>query len=199
MLLPRTLEEVAHEGEQPGLFTASAASHVATLLFLGRVARPGIAVAVQRLCRVVTKWTTTHDRQFISLYVYLESIGKILLFAELSPADLHDVQLLLWSDADWRGDPEDTKSTSGLLIELYNPNTRRRWPIGWNVRRQGSTSSSTAEAETVALSFAVKHEGLPTLILLDQLRWRAPTNGIGGKGGQHPSYQRGYEGLQQKA
>ena len=56
-----SLEELAQEGEQPDLFTASAASRVATLLFLGRVARPDIAVAVQRFCRVVTKWTTSHD------------------------------------------------------------------------------------------------------------------------------------------
>ena len=92
-----------------------------------------------------------------------------MLFEELSPADRHDVQLLLWSDADWCGDPADTNSTSGLQLELYSSTTGRRWPIGWNVRRQGSTSSSTAEAETVAFAFAVKHEGLPTLILLDSL------------------------------
>ena len=79
------------------------------------------------------------------------------------------MQLLFWSDADWCGDPEDTKSTSGLLIELYSPTTGRRWPIALNERRQGSMSSSTAEAETVALAFAVKHEGLSTLILLGSL------------------------------
>ena len=75
----------------------------------------------------------------------------------------------MWSDADWAGDPEDSKSTSGLLFELTNPHNGCRWPISWSVKRQGSTSSSTAEAETVALCHAVKHEGLPTLILLDAL------------------------------
>ena len=35
------------------------------------------------------------------------------------------------------------------------------------MKRQGSTSNSTAEAETVALCYALKHEGLPTLILFD--------------------------------
>ena len=75
----------------------------------------------------------------------------------------------MWSDADWCGDSEETKSTSGLRLELLNPNTGWRWPISWSVRRQGSTSNSTAEAETVALCHAVKHESLPTLILLDAL------------------------------
>ena len=133
------------------------------------MARPDISVAVQRLCRVVTKWTTTHDAALTRLYAYLESAGPLALHSELSPDDLQDVQLVMWSDADWCGDSEDTKLTSGLFLELLNPFTGRRWPISWAVRRQGSTSSSTAEAETVALSYATKYEGIPTLILLDAL------------------------------
>ena len=58
-------EEIAVDGHSPGRFSSSAASHVATLLFLSRVARPDISVAVQTLCRVVTKWTITHDAQLI--------------------------------------------------------------------------------------------------------------------------------------
>ena len=56
-----------------------------------------------------------------------------------------------------------------MLLELLNPNNGRRWPISWSVKRQGSTSNSTAEAETVALCHAVKHKGLPILILFDAL------------------------------
>ena len=144
-------EDYGRLGEEPCKFSSSASSHVATLLFLSRVARPDISVAVQRLCRVVTKWTTTHDAALTRLYAYLESAGPLALHSELSPDDLQDVQLVMWSDADWCGESEDTKSTSGLLLELLNPFTGRRWPISWAVRRQGSTSSSTAEAETVAM------------------------------------------------
>ena len=54
-------EEIAVDGHSLARFSSSAASHVATLLFLSRVARLDISVAVQRLCRIVTKWTTTHD------------------------------------------------------------------------------------------------------------------------------------------
>ena len=84
--------------------------------FLSRVARPDISVAVQRLCRVVTKWTATHDAQLIRLYAYLDATGPIALSTELSPEDLDDVQLVIWSDADWAGDPEDSKFTSGSLL-----------------------------------------------------------------------------------
>ena len=75
----------------------------------------------------------------------------------------------MWSDADWCGDAEYTKSTSGLLLELLSPNTGRRLPISWAVRRQGSTSNFTCEAETVALCHATKHEGIPIQILIDAL------------------------------
>ena len=101
------------DGYSPGRFSSSAASHVATLLFLSRGARLDIPVAVQRLCRVVTKWTITHDTQLIRLYAYLDSAGPIALRSELSLEDLDEVQLVMWSDAGGAGDPEDTKSTSG--------------------------------------------------------------------------------------
>ena len=69
----------------------------------------------------------------------------------------------MWSDADWCGDAEHTKSTLGMLLELIDRNAGRRWLLSWAVRRHGATSSSTAEtetvAETVAVSFCTKHEG----------------------------------------
>ena len=88
-------------------------------------------MAAQRLCRVVTKWTTTYDAELICLYAYLDTTGPIALRAELSLEDLDGIQFVMWSDADWAGDPEDSKSTSGLLLELVNPNHGRCWPISW--------------------------------------------------------------------
>ena len=74
-------EELGQEGEEPGRFSHSASSHVATLLFLSLAARPDISVAAQRLCRVVSKRTTMHDAALIRLYAYLESAGPIALCA----------------------------------------------------------------------------------------------------------------------
>ena len=76
-----TLEELGEESYAPGRFSSSASSHVATLLFLSRVALPDISVAVQRLCRFVAKLTTTHDAQLIRLYAYLDTTGLIALHA----------------------------------------------------------------------------------------------------------------------
>ena len=160
-------EVVAEEGTPGGKFVKTCASHVATLLFLSRVARPDISVAVQRLCRVVSKWTTTHDVMLARLFSYLHSAGPMTLHAELGLQDLQQVELTLWSDADLCGDPEDTKSTSGMFLELQNLQTGARWPLSWSVKRQGATAGSTAEAETVALCSSIKHDALPMMTLLD--------------------------------
>ena len=162
-------EEYCQLGEVPGRYSSSASSHAAILINLSRVARPDISVAVQHLCRVVTKWTTTNDAAIICFYAYLQSACPLALRSELCPDDLDDVQLVMWSDADWCGDSEDTKLTSGLLLELLNPNTGRRWPLSRAVRRQGPTSNSTAKVKTLGLCHATKHEGLQTFILLDAL------------------------------
>ena len=115
-------EEIAKVGSSPGVFS-SCASYVATLLFLCRVARPDVSTAVQRLCRVVSKWTTTHDIILVRLFAYLKCVGPMALTASLGRCDFQSCQFFLWSDADLAGNPEDTKSTSGLFFEFANEKT----------------------------------------------------------------------------
>ena len=87
-------EEIAMVGSSPGVFS-SCASYVATLLFLCRFARPDVSTAVQRLCRVVSKWTTTHDIILVRLFAYLKCAGPMALTASLGRCDLQSCQLLL--------------------------------------------------------------------------------------------------------
>ena len=121
-----------------------------------RVAHPDVAVATQRLCTVVTKWTTTHDLALIRIFSYLRHAGKAKLKGELSPDDLNDLVLSAWSDADWAGESEHTQSTGGLWLELVGASSGRCWPISWGVKKQTSTASSSAESETVALSSNIR-------------------------------------------
>ena len=160
-------DDVAKEGTFPGEFSKSCASHAATLLFLSRVARPDLSTAVQRMCRVVSKWSSVHDAMLVRCFAYLKGAGPMALHAELSKTDLQGCQLILWSDADLAGDPEDTKCTSGLFIELVCEASGHRWPVTWSVRRQGATAGSAAEAETLALCSSVKQDEIPLMQLLD--------------------------------
>jgi hypothetical protein len=56
--------------------------------------------------------------------------------------------LSAFTDADWAGDPDDKRSTSGLLVYL-GPN-----PITWSAKKQLTMSRSSTESEYRALALA---------------------------------------------
>ena len=74
----------------------------------------------------------------------------------------------MFPDADLAGDLETTKSTSRPWIELQSADGKRCWPIACRSKRQGSTASSTYEAETISMATALKSEALPLLELFSE-------------------------------
>jgi hypothetical protein len=60
-------------------------------------------------------------------------------------------RVLGFSDSDYGGDRIDRKSTSGMIFLLGGG------PISWRSRKQHAVSTSTTEAEYIALSSAAKH------------------------------------------
>jgi len=173
-----------------GVYASSCASHAATLLFLARVCRPDLSTIVPRLCSNVTRWTTTDDRRLVRTMAYIESAGDLELFAKFSPSDLEEVVIQVFTDADWAGNPDTTKSTSGLWVRLFNPVSGNSWQISWNSRAQSHSASCTAEAEVVAyaaglsgdlaydpdivisMSTSVRQEALPIQLLFEVLLGR---------------------------
>ena len=55
-----------------------------------------------------------------------------------------------YSDANWAGDKEDRKSTSGYLFPLAGG------PVSWRSKKQDTVALLTAEAEYMALSSAAQ-------------------------------------------
>jgi len=163
-----TDKEWGNADDRTGVFSSTCASHVATYLFLGRVGRPDISVPVQRLCRNVSKWTVIDDWALTRLSAYLLHNADVHLYLSLSPLDLWDLVIRLYTDADWNGDASTTKSTNGCWLELYSPASGNTWAIAWSSTLQTSTSSSTCEAETVAMSKGLRTEALPVQDLMEQ-------------------------------
>ena len=85
------------------------------------------------------------------------------------PADLSDLVLHLYADADWVGDPTTTKSTTGVWLELYSPTSGHAWVLSWATVKQTATASSTREAESVGMSVGLRRDALPVQILIDTL------------------------------
>ena len=61
-----------------------------------------------------------------------------------------DGSLVVFSDADWAGDSNDRKSTSGYVFVINGG------AISWKSRKQTCVALSTAEAEYVALASAAQ-------------------------------------------
>ena len=156
--------------ETAGRFSSSCSSHAATSLFASRVGRPDLAVMTQRLCSAVSRWTTVHDSALVRLMAYAHHHSRMALHGSLSPDD--DVVIRSFSDADWSGDPETTKSTTRFWVELFAKGSGHSWPLAWGSMKQTSTSSSTAESEVVAASHAVRREVIPIQILMEAILGR---------------------------
>ena len=74
-----------------------------------------------------------------------------------------DLCLRLYVDADFAGDRQDAKSTSGGFLVLCGPNTF--FPLSWICKKQTAVSRSTTEAEVISLAYSLFSEALPILQL----------------------------------
>ena len=121
------------------------------------------------MCSRVTRWTVTDDIALIRFMSYVSEYHDLELFGQLSPNDLEHLAIRLWPDADWNGDSNTTKSTSGLYCELVGTESGNSFPLTWKVSHQTATSSSSAESETISTSTAVRHCALPVQTLISDM------------------------------
>ena len=165
---PYLAEDFVPKGQdEPGVMAKTASSHLMKVLFAARLCRPDLLVAITRLASKVSCWQRCHDRHLHRLFQYLAHNADMELYGTLSVEDLDSCVLVMSVDADLASDMETAKSTSGMFLELRSADGARCWPLSWRSKRQGSTASSTCEAEYIALSACLKAEALP---MLDRLR-----------------------------
>ena len=62
-----------------------------------------------------------------------------------------DMNFHRYSDADWSGDPETSRSTSGFVF------ISNRGAIGWGSKRQPMVALSSTESEYISLCYAGQH------------------------------------------
>ena len=114
---------------------------VGSLVYL-TVTRPDIAHAVHVVSQFVTFPTTVHWAAVLRILRYLRGTQfQSLLFSSTS-----SLELRAYSDADWAGDPEDRKSTTGFCIFLGDS------LISWKSKKQDVVSRSSSEAEYRAMA-----------------------------------------------
>ena len=119
-------------------------SVVGSLMYLATCTRPDIAYAVGMLARFSSKPNRSHWVAAKRVLRYLKGTMNFGLFYKGGSG------VLRYSDADWGGDVDDRKSTSGYMLQIAGG------PVSWKSRKQDTVALSTAEAEYVALSIAAQ-------------------------------------------
>jgi hypothetical protein len=121
------------------------ASIVGGLMFAACVTRPDLMCAVGQLSQFLNKPISQHMLAAKRVLRYLK--GTLRLGIRYGRPT---TPLAGFSDADWAGDIDSRKSTTGYVIMLNNG------AIAWRSQRQPTVALSTMEAEYMALTEATK-------------------------------------------
>lgn len=122
---------------------------VGSLLYLSVTSRPDIAYTVGALSRYMAKPTMQHWQAAKGLLRYLAGTANYgITFGAAA-----DASLKAYCDADYAGDVDTRRSTTGYVFVLNGG------AISWSSKRQQTVAASTTEAEYMAAAAAVK-EGL---------------------------------------
>ena len=128
--------------------------------------RPDLYWAVNLLARAVTKWTKACDRRMERLVSYINCTKDHKIHNYVGDPPEHCF-LALFQDASFAGDLSDSKSTSGGILCRVGPNTFVA--LSWMCKKQTAVSHSSAEAEVISLDAGLRMEGIPALLLWDQI------------------------------
>ena len=132
-------------------------SIVGALQYISLSIRPDISYIVNQLSRYLVNPGEIHWIAAKRVLRYLKGTKEMsLLFKDNSNDDAdptmncNNINVEVFCDADFGGDIDDRKSTTGVIIKINN-NT-----IIWFSKKQSTVSLSTAEAEYIAIATATQ-------------------------------------------
>jgi hypothetical protein len=112
---------------------------IGSLLYIANTTRPDIAQAVGVLSRNRNAPTTAHMNEGLRVLRYLQSTREcVLVLGGKGPV------LEGFVDADYAGDIDSRRSTSGFVLSVYGS------AVVWGSKKQHSVATSTVEAEFMA-------------------------------------------------
>lgn len=128
---------------------------IGSLLYASLKTRLDIAYSVAYCSRYMSNPGQKHIAELKKIWQYLLYTPNLGLTYDCSGIDLY---IKGYSDADWAGDIDGRKSTTGYIFSLSSDMARNN-PISWNSQLQKTVALSSCEAEYMALREAVR-EGI---------------------------------------
>jgi hypothetical protein len=149
---------------EPGELQPIASKVLMRILYGARMCRFDLLRAVCHLATKVTKWTRECDRALHRLVSYIHHTLDVRMLGWVGNP-VEEWELVVYSDADFGGDPDTSRSTTGVFVCVRASHTF--FPLSATSKRQSCVSHSTPEAEIVAADHAIRAEALPGLQLWD--------------------------------
>ena len=133
---------------------------VGSILYASTITRPDLAHSASLLARYIGKWNLQHWAAAKHLLRYIRGTSDLCL---TFTADNSKRLVLGYADADWGGDLDTRRSTTGYIFKVYGG------VVAWRSRRQPTVALSTTEAEYMASADAAR-QATWLRLLLDDLK-----------------------------
>lgn len=130
---------------------------IGCLMYLMLATRPDLSMSINLCSRYQGNPTEELWKSLKRILRYLQGTMNLELFYPKNSE-----KLIGFVDADWAGDEEDRKSTTGYLFKVFG------CTVTWSTKKQSTVATSSTEAEYVALAESVK-EGIWLSKLLNDL------------------------------
>lgn len=153
-----TAIKLTKEGEPLDTNANNYSQLIGSLMYLSISTRPDIAQAVGALARYMAKPTDAHWQAAKGVLRY---IANTPIYG-ITFGGSGDHELKAYCDADYAGDIDTRRSTTGYVFLLNGG------AISWSSRLQPTVAASTTEAEYMAAAYSIK-EGLWLRTLLREL------------------------------
>ena len=122
---------------------------IGALMYLMLGSRPDLSSALNKVAQYSSNFDNSHWTAVKRIIRYIKGTADLQL--TLGKNDTKDsISLSASCDADWGGDLDDRRSTSGYIFFINNS------VISWQSRKQASVATSSTQAEYQALSNATK-------------------------------------------
>lgn len=117
-----------------------------SLMFTAVSVRPDIAFAVSYVARFTTHPSAEVCRAINHIFGYLAGTMEL----GINIVKETDSELIVYCDADYAGDVNDYKSTTGVLVLIGST------VVGWYSSKQTTVAQSSTDSEILAMNFAAK-------------------------------------------